>query len=140
MENNKKTTQVKKASTKKNTTKNVQVKKTTVKKNVKKSKKAFTLIELLAVIIILGVLMIIAIPSVTSYINSSRKSAYITTAQNFVDSARVMVNSGKYGMYDPDVTYYIPKACVSLEKGGDSPYGELNDAYVAVTYRGNSFD
>ena len=128
-----KTTVTKKTTAKKSTS----AKKSTKKKS---TKRAFTLIELLAVIIILGVLMIIAIPSVTSYINSSRKSAYITTAQNFVDSARVMVNSGKYGMYDPDVTYYIPKACVSLEKGGDSPYGELNDAYVAVTYRGNSFD
>ena len=140
MENNKKTTQVKKASTKKNTTKNVQVKKTTVKKNIKKSKKAFTLIELLAVIIILGVLMIIAIPSVTRYIQDSRDSSYITTAQSFIDSARVMANSGELSMYDPDTTYYIPKDCIGLEKGGDSPYGEFTDAYVVVTYNGKGFD
>ena len=48
------------------------------------NKRGFTLIELLAVIIILGILMIIAIPSVTSYINNSRKSAYIDTAKEII--------------------------------------------------------
>ena len=49
-----------------------------------KKKNGFTLIELLAVIIILGILMIIAIPSVTSYINNSRKSAYVDTAKEII--------------------------------------------------------
>ena len=137
MENKKKTTQVKKTNTKKSTTRKVQTKKTNTKKS---TKKAFTLIELLAVIIILGVLMIIAIPSVTRYIQDSRKNAYITTAHNFIDSARVMANSGELPMYDPETTYYIPKECISLEKGGDSPFGEFTDAYVVVTYNGKGYD
>ena len=41
--------------------------------------KGFILIELLAVIIILGILILIAIPSVTNYINNSRKSTYVNT-------------------------------------------------------------
>ena len=45
---------------------------------VKNSKKGFTLIELLAVIIILGVLLLIAVPTVSKYIEDSRKNAYIT--------------------------------------------------------------
>ena len=57
--------------------------------------KVFTLIELLAVIIILGILMIIAIPSVTMYINDSRKNAYIDTAKEMIGSARNLVNEGK---------------------------------------------
>ena len=40
-------------------------------KSIKHKKKAFTLIELLAVIIILGILMIIAIPAVSKYIRDS---------------------------------------------------------------------
>jgi len=79
-----------------------------------KNTKAFTLIELLAVIIILGILMIIAIPSVTSYINNSRKSAYIDTAKQVIASTRNFVNEGKVGMYDTSATYYIPTKCIKI--------------------------
>ncbi len=57
--------------------------------------KGFTLIELLAVIIILGVIMLIAIPSVTRYINDSRKETYIDTAKQIVKGAIPMVNGGE---------------------------------------------
>ncbi|MBO5375687.1 MAG: prepilin-type N-terminal cleavage/methylation domain-containing protein, partial [Bacilli bacterium] len=107
---------------------------------MKNKKEGFTLIELLAVIIILGVLMIIAIPSVTEYINSSRKSAYITIAQQYISSVKNKVNAGEFEMYDTDVTYYVPTKCVSLEKGGDSPFGAFDKAYVLVTYSGNSYN
>ena len=78
-----------------------------VNKNVSNKKikdnKAFTLIELLAVIIILGVLMIIAIPSVTTYISNSRKTAYIDTAKQVISGARNLVNEGRLEMYSPDI-------------------------------------
>ena len=104
------------------------------KKNLKKKKKkrGFTLIELLAVIIILGVLMIIAIPSVTEYIQSSRKNAYASTATNYVNGARTKINSAEVPMFDTTATYYLPTSCISLEKGGDSPFGELEEGYVVV--------
>ncbi len=113
-----------------------------VKKKAKNRKrsKAFTLIELLAVIIILGVLMIIAIPSVTSYISESRKSSYATTAQNIVSGARTLVNSGKLSLYDVGSTYYVPYDMVSTENGTSTPYGEFENAYVIVTYDGDGFD
>lgn len=106
-----------------------------------KNKKGFTLIELLAVIIILGVLMLVAIPSVTAYINNSRKSAYVDTAKRLVDGAVILVNSGELDIYDTDTTYYIPGSCINTETGGEtSPYGEWAGKYVVVTYSGDGYD
>ena len=109
---------------------------------MKKNKKGFTLIELLAVIIILGVLMIIAIPSVTTYIQNSRKSAFIDTAINYVDAVKNKVNEQKIlKANNPSYIYLIPvgnqkyQSCVSLESGGESPFdNKWVYAYVAVTY------
>ena len=122
---------------KKNTTKKVTPKTETKKK---KKKGAFTLIELLAVIIILGVIMIIAIPSVTKYISNTRKNAYIDTAKNLVGSARTLVNSGDLEMYDQNATYYIPVTCLKTENSSRSPYGDFTEAYVVVTYDRQGYD
>ena len=102
----------------------------------------FTLIELLAVIIILGILMIIAIPSVTTYINNSRKSAYVNTAKEIIAGARNFVNEGKVEMYDPNTTYYIKSSCINTENGQKTPYGEFvdNETYVVVTFDGKGYD
>ncbi len=130
----------------KSTEKKVRTKKKISKKPVKKSSntkkkqtKAFTLIELLAVIIILGVLMIIAIPSVTTYISNSRKSTYIDTAKNIVGGVGNVVNEGKLGMYDTNTTYYIPAKFIKTENGLKSPYGEFSEAYIGVIFNGKGY-
>lgn len=129
----------KKTSTKKTST--TKKKTVAVKKPSKKSrKKAFTLIELLAVIIILGILMLVAIPSVTSYIANSRKTGYVTTSKNIVDGARNKVNAGKLEIYDTTATYYIPFKAIETETGVRSPYGEMKEGYAVVTYDENGFD
>ncbi len=116
-------------------------KKKDIKKNLKsKHKKAFTLIELLAVIIVLGIILLVAIPSVTQYINDTRKKAYIDTAKQYVKGATNLVNNGSLDTFDTDTTYYIPISCIKLETGGESPYGKFNPAYVVVTYDNDSFD
>ena len=117
------------------------------------NKKGFTLIELLAVIIILGVLMIIAIPSVTTYIQNSRKSAYVDTAAAYVEAVRTRVNEGKdFRLFSTVTLYLIPvgdklmgadggHSCVSVESGGQSPFSDTWDyAYVGVTYDGKGYN
>jgi len=84
--------------------------------------------------------MIIAIPSVTEYIQTSRKNSYIVTAQSFIDAATTKVNSMEYDVMDVDATYYLPTKCISFEKGGESPFGEFEESYVVVTYDGKGYD
>ena len=111
------------------------------KKKIKQNNhRAFTLIELLAVIIILGILLIIAIPSVTTYISNSRKSSYIDTVKSIIGAARNFTNDGKQEMFDEEVTYYVPVSCLKSENGTKTPYGEFSVAYVLVTYTGDGFD
>ena len=52
-----------------------------------KDKKAFTLIELLAVIVILGVLATLIIPKVVTSLDESEKSSNLTSAKNLVKAA-----------------------------------------------------
>ena len=56
----------------------------------KMNSKGFTLIELFAVIVIMGILMMVAIPAMTRYIENSRKDTFIDTAKQYVNSVRNM--------------------------------------------------
>ena len=54
---------------------------------MKKNKKGFTLVELLAVITILGLVLIIAIPKVMETVNNSKKRTLELTAQSIIKAA-----------------------------------------------------
>ena len=101
------------------------------------NKKAFTLIELLAVIVILGVLLMIAIPKVSQYINKSKKDSYISEAKLYIDAVRDDITSETYPapITTSDVTIVtIDK--IKMEKAHKkSPFGGkylYNKSYVAV--------
>lgn len=101
------------------------------------NKKGFTLIELLAVIVILGVSMAIAIPSMTGYIANSRKDTMLSTAQQFIDSARTMlISENALPSYREAVI--VPTSIIELDKGGVSPY--TNKAFMNTVSVNDSTD
>ncbi len=83
-----------------------------------KNKKGFTLVELLAVIVILALIMSIAIVSIGGILNSSRQSTFKETAASIINGVRqqlTLANRLEVGQYTFDETI--------LEKGGTSPFG-----------------
>ena len=110
----------------------------TNKKAKKKRLTAFTLIELLAVIII-GILMLIAVPAVTKYISDSKKSSYINTAKNIISGAKTLANSESLEMNHDDITYYIPAKYIDTSNDHKTPYGEFTEAYVGIIYDGKAY-
>ena len=100
-------------------------------KNIMKNKKGFTLVELLAVIVILALIMGIAVVAMSGVIDSSEKNSARRTAANIIDGVRTKL------MLEGELksgTYYFTNAI--LEKGGvSSPFGG-NYKYVTSTATG----
>ena len=114
---------------------------------MKLNKKGFTLIELLAVIVILRVLLAIAIPSVTKYINVSKKSTYIDNVQSYAMAAKNQATIGtyKYPVNKNEATVvYFSSIVEHLDKGGKtSSYGsefEKDNSFVVIANEGTAED
>ena len=109
-----------------------------------KNEKGFTLIEALAVIIILGIIMIIAIPSVAKYISRSDKAVYASDISAYVETIRGKYEMKEYGAFlKSDEIMVIPIKHIILEKGDNqnTPYGEydFNRSYVLVVPERNGY-
>ena len=104
----------------------------------KLNNKGFTLIEILASIVILGVIMVAAIPAVVTIINNSRKDAYIDIVKIHEGNIQRLIAQEDYYVYDENTVYYFDYRIVQDEKSDKSPFGEWEKAYVVVTYDGKS--
>ena len=99
-----------------------------------KKEQGFTLVEILAVIIILSVIALIAIPNVSVAVETSRKKAYVEIANRYVNAVREEISSGKIKVNDENTSYYISYKLIDVEKGDRSPYGQWKEAYVVAAY------
>lgn len=110
-----------------------------------KNKKAFTLIELLAVIVILGVLLGIAIPKVTQYITKSNKDNFVNQAILVVDSVRDDATSLMFPepIQNNDVTIVTLDMVSLKDTNYKSSFGGTylyNKSYVAIINVGTGID
>ena len=83
---------------------------------MRKKKNAFTLIELLAVIVILAVILVIAIPRILDVIETSKKDSFKNSAQLIADSAEKKKVSDKLLGKDESIT------CKDVAKISDEDY------------------
>lgn len=58
------------------------------------NKKGFTLVELLGVVVILSIILIIAIPNITSVMERSKRDNYIADAKKFVSLVEYEIRKG----------------------------------------------
>ena len=89
---------------------------------------------MLAVIVILGILILIAVPSITKYIDQAKKNTYVNTIKDMVDAVRYSVVSEDSMAGKKEKAFLLSQ--VKLEKGsGKTPYGKLIDenSYVLVS-------
>ena len=108
------------------------------------NKKGFTLIEIIAVIIILGILLIITIPLVQNYITGSGKASMAQTASAFLETAKAEYEMGEYGsLLEDDEVMLIPISHIELEKGNtdESKFGvyDKDKSYVIVIPENNGY-
>lgn len=83
-----------------------------------KNNKGFTLVETIAVIIILGVVLSIAVPSITNVVKSTNKNRMISDAETFASKAKEMYESDTIGI---DINNKPLKEITEL---GKSPFGK----------------
>ena len=89
-------------------------------------KRGFTLVELLAVIVILSIIGLISVPIITSNIEKSRKSAYRSSVQNAIAAAKEYVSKN---MEDND----FPEGGISvttIKYKKDQNYYNMEDPQV----------
>ena len=104
---------------------------------MRKKKNAFTLIELLAVIVILAVILVIAIPRILDVIETSKKDSFKNAAQLIADTAEKKKVSDKLLGKDEEIT------CKDVAKINDEDYKSCiisfdseGNAKVSITGRG----
>ncbi|TSI07704.1 type II secretion system protein [Lysinibacillus sp. BW-2-10] len=94
-----------------------------------RNEKGITLIELLAVIVILGIIAAIAVPAIGNMIENSKKDAHIANARAMIEAARLhsiedsSLRPSKGKRVFVSLGYLISQGYIDkIESPGDEPY------------------
>ena len=96
------------------------------------NKKGFTLVELVIVVIILGVILVFALPNITSTLERNKKDQMIIDAKDMVEKAKnyALKTNGIYPTY----------GCSNELKLSDiDPRNEIKDSPFGVKYSDSSY-
>lgn len=98
-------------------------------------KRGFTLVELLAVIVILAVISIVATPKLVDVIETSRKSAKENSAKGYINSVNDQIVSNEFDEETStikDGTYFtaLLKEVYKLDVSGEEP---IEDSWVTIS-------
>ncbi len=113
--------------------------------DVMKNKKGFTLIEILAAIIILGVVLLIGVSAISDYIESSRKSSLIATANAYIEEVRGLRATDSLVQSPKNAeALLVPLSEIEIDGNNDlkTPYGNivLEKSYVIVENENEDFN
>lgn len=107
-----------------------------------KNQKGITLVELLAVMVIVGIIAAISIPAIGNLIENTRKDAFISTAQNVTEAARLVVAQESKLCDDGDGCTITFGANVTGEENntvsGDANIEKIGDVKAIVKYTGTN--
>lgn len=106
------------------------------------NKKGFTLIELIVVVGIIGVILLFALPNITSTLERNKKDEMINDAKDAIEKAKnyLLTHKGEYP--ENDKKSFNLK---TIDPSGDiisTPYGDdycRVDSYVYVSFDGNKY-
>lgn len=110
-----------------------------MKKNLRKNKKGFTLVEIIVVLLIIGILLAITIPSIMGYVGKAQDAAIEAKARSGYVAAQSIVArevaKGKTLAPNGD-TPTITGAAVTTELGEDTDKATI--AKAGCAYEGNN--
>lgn len=99
------------------------------------NKKGFTLIELLGVIVILSIIMLIAVPNITSVLEKNKKESYVTDAKKLIIQAKYEIRNGNIEKPNADNIVKITLSYLGTNDVNKDPDGNsysLTDSYVVI--------
>lgn len=101
----------------------------------KKQKRSlfFPIIKFTLCLVIIGTIIYYVVPSF-----ASKQREYVSIAKKLMNNIGRVVERNNIKARDVNTTYYIPASCVEYLEKQKTPFGDLNEAYVIVTYNGSS--